>query len=140
MCLKNLEIMALTFMDCFQVIIWKVVGLNWDTMLKMTKIKLEVIPDPDMCIFFEKCRRGGISFISNRYSKVTNNYLKIYDSKQEYKHIIYLDTNNSYGYTMSKFLQTSGFKRILKRLTWINILAIVQKDEFSNLILNIQKN
>ena len=127
-------------MDCFQVIIWKVVGLNWDTMLKMTKIKLEVIPDPDMCIFFEKCRRGGISFISNRYSKVTNNYLKIYDSKQEYKHIIYLDTNNSYGYTMSKFLQTSGFKRILKRLTWINILAIVQKDEFSNLILNIQKN
>ena len=140
MCLKNLEIMALTFMDCFQVIIWKVVGLNWDTMLKMTKIKLEVIPDPDMCIFFEKSRRGGISFISNRYSKVTNNYLKIYDSKQEYKHIIYLDTNNSYGYTMSKFLQTSGFKRILKRLTWINILAIVQKDEFSNLILNIQKN
>ena len=109
-------------------------------MLKMTKIKLEVIPDPDMCIFFEKCRRGAISFISNRYSKVTNNYLKIYDSKQEYKHTIYLDTNNSYGYTMSKFLQTSGFKRIPKRLTGINILAIVQKDEFSNLILNIQKN
>ena len=76
-------------------------------MLQMTKIKLEVIPDPDMCLFFEKCRRVGISFISNRYSKVTNNYLKIYDSKQEYKNIIYLDTNNSYGYAMSKFLQTS---------------------------------
>ena len=79
-------------------------------------------------------------FISNRYSKANNNYLKPYDPRQKSKHIIYLDTNNSYGYTMSKFLQASGFKRILKRLTLINILAIVQKDAFSNLILNIQKN
>ena len=33
--------------------------------------------------------------------------------KQESKHIMYLDTNNWYGYyTMSKFLPTSGFKWI----------------------------
>ena len=38
-------------------------GLSWDTMLKMTKIKLELIPDPDMYIFFEKGTRGGISYI-----------------------------------------------------------------------------
>ena len=29
-------------------------GLSWDAMLKMTKIKLELSPDPDMFIFFEK--------------------------------------------------------------------------------------
>ena len=27
-------------------------GLSWDVMLKMTKIELELIPDPDMYIFF----------------------------------------------------------------------------------------
>ena len=29
-------------------------GLSWDAMFKMTKIELELIPDPDMYIFFEK--------------------------------------------------------------------------------------
>ena len=38
--------------------------------------------------------------------------MKSYDPKQESKHIIYLDANNLYGYAMSKFLPTSGFKWI----------------------------
>ena len=49
--------------------------------------------------------------ISNRYSKANNKYLKSYDPKQESKHT-YLDANNLYGYAMSKFLPTSGFKWI----------------------------
>ena len=84
----------------------------------MTKIELELIRDPDMYIFFEKGTRGGISYISNRYSKANNKYLKSYDAKEESKHIIYLDANSLYDYKMSKFLPTSGFKRIdLKSLT-----------------------
>ena len=51
--------------------------LNWDAMLKMTKIELELIPDPDMYIFFEKGIRGEISYISNRYSEANNKYLKL---------------------------------------------------------------
>ena len=43
-------------------------GLSWDAMLKMTKVKLELIIDPDIYIFFEKGKRGGISYISNRNS------------------------------------------------------------------------
>ena len=70
---------------------------SWDAMLNMTKIKLELISDPDMYTFFEKGRRGRVSHISNRYSKVNNKYLKSYDPKQEWKHIIYLDANNLYG-------------------------------------------
>ena len=81
-------------------------------MLKIAKSKLELIPDPDMFIFFEKGARGGISYISNRYSKTNNEYLKCYDPKQESKHIIYLNTNNLYGYAMSKFLSTGRFKWI----------------------------
>ena len=56
--------------------------LSWDTMLNMKKIELELIPDPYMFIIFEKGMRGGISFISNRYSQVSNKYLKSYDPKQ----------------------------------------------------------
>ena len=41
-----------------------------------------------------------------------NTYLQSYDPEHESKHIIYLDANNLYGYAMSKFLPTSGFKRI----------------------------
>ena len=47
-------------------------------MLKMTKIKLELIWDLDMFIFFEKGTRGGISYISNRYSEANNKYWKSY--------------------------------------------------------------
>ena len=50
-------------------------------MLKMTKVELELIPDPDMYTLFEKGTRGGVSYISNRYSKINNKYLKSYDPK-----------------------------------------------------------
>ena len=55
--------------------------------------------------FFEKGARSRIFYISNRYSKANKNYLKFYDSKQEWKHIIFLDVNNLYGNAMSKFFQ-----------------------------------
>ena len=47
-------------------------GLSWDAMLKMTKIKLEIFPDTDLYIFFEKGTRVGISSTSNRCSKANN--------------------------------------------------------------------
>ena len=87
-------------------------GLSWDVMLKMTKIERELITDPDMYIFFEKSTRGGISYISNRYSKANNKHLKSYNPKKESKHIIWFDPNNLYDYAMSKFFQTNGIKWI----------------------------
>ena len=60
-------------------------ALSWDAMLNITKVELELIPDPDMT--------GGVSYISKRYSKANNKYLKSYDPKQESKHIIYLNAN-----------------------------------------------
>ena len=106
----------------------------------LQKLNLNFILDPDIYIFFEKGTRGGICYIFNRYSKTNNKYLKSYDPKQESKHIIYLDTNNLYGYSMSKFLPTSGFKWIEPKKFDLNKYTIVQKDLFLKLILNIQKN
>ena len=58
-----------------------------------------------MYIFLQKGTGGGLSYIFNRYSKPNNKYLKPYDSNQNSKHIIYLDANNSYGYTISTLFQ-----------------------------------
>ena len=83
-------------------------------MLNMTKVKNELISDPDMYILFEKGMSWGVSCISNRYSKANNKYLKSYDPKQESKHIIYLDANNLYGYAMSKFISNKYTSNLSK--------------------------
>ena len=73
-------------------------------MLNMIEFGFELISDADMYLFFDKVMMGDISFISKRYSKANNKYLKYYDPKQESKHFKYL----SYRHAMSKFLPTCG--------------------------------
>ena len=58
--------------------------LSWDTMLYMTKIKLDLILDLCMYFFFEKCMTGGVSYISKINSKAKNKYFKSYDPKSYY--------------------------------------------------------
>ena len=41
-----------------------------------------------MYMFFEKGKRGGISYISDRYTRANNKYLKSYNPKQESKRYI----------------------------------------------------
>ena len=53
-------------MDHAQVIFWEHAP---DAILDMTKMELQLIPDPDMYIIFEKYMRGAVSYISNRISK-----------------------------------------------------------------------
>ena len=79
-------------------------------MLNMTSGELELISDLYMYIFFKKVMRRGVSYISKRYSKTKNKYLKSYFPKQGSKHILYLDANNLYGYPTSIFLPASGYK------------------------------
>ena len=51
-------------------------GLAWDGFLKITGVELELLTDPDMLLMFQRCIRGGISMISNRYGKANNKYIK----------------------------------------------------------------
>ena len=85
-------------------------GLSWDAMLKMTDIKLELMTDIDMFQFIEKGLRGGISYIANRCGKANNKYMKDYNKDKPSKYIMYLDANNLYGWAMSQYLPTGGFK------------------------------
>ena len=85
-------------------------GLSWDAMLKRTKTELELMSDVDMFQFIEKGMRGGISYIANRYGKANNKYMENYNPDEASKYIMYLDANNLYGWAMSQYLPTGGFK------------------------------
>ena len=63
-------------------------ALIWVAMLNMIKVELEFSPNANMYLFFEKCMRSGVSYVSKRYNKSNNNYLKAYGPKQESKHIM----------------------------------------------------
>ena len=105
-------------------------GLSWDAMLKMTNIQLELMTDIDMFQFIEKGMRGGISYIANRYGKANNKYMKDYNEKTPSKYIMYLDANNLYGWAMSQYLPTGGFKWLTEKQ--INKINLAQYNEDSN--------
>ena len=112
-------------------------GLSWDAMLKMTNIKLELMTDINMFQFIEKGMRGGISYIANRFGSANNKYMKEYDDKAPSKYIMYLDANNLYGWAMSQYLPTGGFKWMSEKK--INKINLAKYDESCNkgLILEV---
>ena len=99
----------------------------WDAMLKITRVKLELLTDINMYEFLESGIRGGISVISHRYSKANNKYLSDYDDTKESKYIIYLDKNSLYSEAMLNKLPISNF-------TWEDV-NFTSED-----ILNIDEN
>ena len=112
-------------------------GLSWDAMLKMTNIKLELMTDIDMFQFVEKGMRGGTSYIANRYGKANNKYMKTYDEKAPSKYIMYLDANNLYGWAMSQYLPTGGFRWMTeKQIKNIN-LSKYNENSKKGLILEV---
>ena len=112
-------------------------GLSWDAMLKMTDIKLELMTDIDMFQFIEKGLRGGISYIANRYGKANNKYMKKYDEKAPSKYLMYLDANNLYGWAMSQYLPTGGFRWMTQKQIDMTDLAKYNEDSKKGLILEV---
>ena len=112
-------------------------GLSWDAMLKMTSIKLELMTDIDMFQFIEKGLRGGISYIANRYGKANNKYMKEYDEKAPSKYIMYLDANNLYGWAMSQYLPTGGFRWMTQKQIDKIDLAKYKEDSEKGLIMEV---
>ena len=79
-------------------------------MFKYTKIKLDLISDPDMYQMIESGIRGGISSIMKRYVKANHKNLKNHNPQEPNVFIQYLDANNLYGWAMSKPLPHRNFK------------------------------
>ena len=90
-------------------------GFSWQSMLKMTKIELELITDPDMYLFLMDTVRGGISVCNKKHIIADNKYIDK-DAKNN-KYILYLDAANLYGYSMIQKLPYKNFK-------WSNNLTL----------------
>ena len=76
-------------------------GLAWQTALRKTKIKLDLLTDIDMLLMVEKGIRGGICHSVSRLAKANNKYMKDYDKNKDSLYFQYWDVNNLHGWTMS---------------------------------------
>ena len=87
-------------------------SLAWDCMLLKTKVNLELITDVEILDFFERSKRGGLTFVgSKRYSKANNKEMGcLYDPNQESSYITYLDANSLYPSAMVQPLPHSDIK------------------------------
>ena len=102
---------------------YKAPGLVWKACLKKTKIRLELLLDPDMLLMFERGIRGGITQSVHRWAKANNPYMgSEYAPREPTRYLQYLDANNLYGCAMSQPLPTGGFH-------WVD----VKPDEISEL-------
>jgi hypothetical protein len=79
--------------------------------LKTTGIELELITDPKILDIFERSKRGGLTFVgSKRYAKANNKYTVGYNPKTKSSYLMYLDTNNLYGWSMIQALPYKDIK------------------------------
>lgn len=85
-------------------------GLSFAAALKITKIKLELLTDIDMVLFFEAGIHGGITQASLRHVRANNKFLQNFNVNEEVSYLCYVDANNLYGHASSESLPTSGFK------------------------------
>jgi hypothetical protein len=85
-------------------------GFSFDSMLKYTKIELDLLWDEDMYNMIEKGIRGGICQVSTKHVKANNKYLSDYDESKNSVFIMYFDANNLYGLAMSQMLPYKDFK------------------------------
>ena len=58
----------------------------------------------------EKGITRGICHSMHRYAKANHKYMQNYNNNEESSYIQYVDTNNLYGWAMSKKLPVNGFK------------------------------
>ncbi len=82
----------------------------WDTMLKITNIKLDRLTDMEMYVMIEKGLRGGICQVVQKHVKANNKYMENYDDEKINNFIAYLDANNLYGHAMVRSLPSDSFR------------------------------
>ena len=86
-------------------------GLVWKACLKKTRIRLELLLDPNMLFMFERGIRGGITQSVHRWAKANNPCMgSEYRPCEPTRYPQYLDANNLYSWAMSQPLPTGRFR------------------------------
>ena len=118
-------------------------GLAWETCLKHSGVKLELISDIHMLLMLEGGIGGGIYHSVFRHDKANNKCMKDYDENKESSFLIYTDYNNLYGKAMSEKLPVDGFKwvddiliKILQKIMMMIVMKVISLKQ----TLNIQRN
>jgi len=92
---------------------WTLAGYTvYRCCLKMTNLELQLKTDPNIYLMFENAIIGGVSTISNQYSKANNKYLSDYGLSQPNSYIMSWDVANLYGYCVSFKLSCGNFRFI----------------------------
>ena len=86
-------------------------GLVWKACLKKTRIRLELLLDPDMLLMFERGIRGGITQFIHRWAKANDPYM--HSEYRLCKPTRYLDANNLYGWAMSQHLPMLNLMKLV---------------------------
>ena len=116
-------------------------GFTWKACLRETRVRLELLTNPDMLLMFKHGIRGGIMQAVHWYASVNNKYMSPvgsgshsdpmgdqYDPSQESSYLQYLDTNNLCVWAMSQLLPTG-------RCRW----ADVKPNEICKLVKHEEK-
>jgi len=98
-------------------------GFSFDCMLKYTNIKLELLSDYDMHLFFENSIRGGLTQASMRYAKANNEKTSDYNTSKPNSWLVYQDCNNLYGWAMSQYMPCGGFQWVEPTLDGLETLT-----------------
>ena len=88
-----------------------VLSSSWASVLKKTKIKLELITYIDMLHVYENGIRQGIIRAIQCYTEVNNNMLT-YDKSKGELCIVHLDCNSQYGWALSEPFLYRGYEYV----------------------------
>ena len=89
-------------------------GLSWDAMLRMTRVRLQLMQEREMHDVIDKGIRGGICCISKKHARANNRHIPDeYDASKPSTYITYVDMNNLYGTAMIEPLPLRDFDFML---------------------------
>ncbi|XP_065223988.1 uncharacterized protein LOC135848125 [Planococcus citri] len=94
LCLENYDLDPCYF--------YSLPGYAFETMLKTTKVKFDLIVDINQYLFLEKALRGGLNNTVCRYSEANNKYVPDHYDPENKKlnTIVYWDVNGLYSHIM----------------------------------------
>ena len=86
-------------------------GFFFDSALKKSGVRLELLSDPDMYLFFEQGIRRGYSNVHKNYQKANHKYLgKYYNPEEEKIYLWYVDMNSLYPTVMVDKMPVRDFR------------------------------
>ena len=86
-------------------------SFSWDSALKMTSSKIQLLHDYEMHRFFERGIRGGITFVNIHHSVINSPiHPETFEENLPLNELLYVDANNLYGRALSMPLPLRDFR------------------------------